>query len=223
MAEESQTSDPQEQTEQPTGSPAPQAEGPAAAEGAPTAPPAARPRPGQQQGPPLGERDPAKPGVEELSAVLKDAWEGIAYEQKLNFGDLEVAIQPQDVLDACRRAKQHPRLSMDYLMCISGTDYETYFDVVYHLYSYRDHRRLMIRTKLDYENPMVSSVTSVWKGADWHEREAAEMLGISFSGHPDMRPLLLDDDVEDRPLRKSHPLVALYADRPGVVTRPNDN
>ena len=184
---------------------------------------AARPRPGQPAGPPIGEREPSKPATEALAATLKEVWEGIPYQQKFNYGDLEVTIQPGDLLQACLRCKADPRLSMDYLMCISGTDYETYFEVVYHLYSYRDHRRLMVRTKLDYENPSVSSVTSVWKGADWHEREAAEMLGIDFPGHPNLVPLLLEEGIDERPLRKSHPLVPIFADRPGVVTSPHDN
>ena len=184
---------------------------------------AARPRPGQPAGPPIGEREPPKPSAEALSTTLKEVWEGIPYDQKFNYGDLEVAIQPGDLLEACRRCKSDPRLSMDYLMCISGTDYESYFEVVYHLYSYRDHRRLMIRTKLDYEHPSVSSVTPLWKGADWHERETAEMLGIDFPGHPNLVPLLLEEGIDERPLRKSHPLVPIFADRPGVVTRPHDN
>jgi len=82
---------------------------------------------------------------------------------------------------------------------------------------------MMIRTKLDYEHPSVSSVTPLWKGADWHERETAEMLGIDFPGHPNLVPLLLEEGVDERPLRKSHPLVPIFADRPGVVTRPHDN
>jgi len=107
-------------------------------------------------------------------------------------------------------------------MCLTGTDYETYIELVYHLYSYRDHRRLTLKTRLDQGSPSIPSVTSLWRGADWHEREAAEMLGIDFPGHPDLRPLLLDEGVDERPLRKSHPLVPVYEDRPGVVRKPSD-
>ena len=185
---------------------------------------AARPRPGQAPaGPPVGEREPPKPEATALAAVLGDAWSGIPYESKFNFGDLEVSLQPGDVPEACSRCTSDPMLSFDYLMCLSGTDYESYFEVVYHLYSYRYHRRLTIKTRLDYERPSVDSVTSLWPGADWHEREAAEMLGIDYPGHPNLTPLLLDEDTEEKPLRKSHPLVPIYFDRPGVVEGPRDD
>ncbi|MBI2886409.1 MAG: NADH-quinone oxidoreductase subunit C [Chloroflexi bacterium] len=156
-----------------------------------------------------------------MAADLAQAWEGIAFEQRFNFSDLEVTIAPQDVLEACRRCKGDSRLSFDWLMCLSGVDCETHFEVVYHLYSYRDHRRLTIRARLeDRDNPAVASVVSVWKGADWHEREAAEMFGIDFPGHPNLTPLLLEEGVEERPLLKSQPLVPIFADRPGVVQQP---
>ena len=183
--------------------------------------PAPAPRPAvAPAGPPPGQRDPAKPGVAELQAALADAWSAMPHETRINFGDLEATIAAEHVLEACRLAKTDPRLNFDYFMCLTGTDYETYLEVVYHLYSYRDHRRLTLRAKLDAEHPSVNSVTHLWPGADWHEREAAEMLGIDFPGHPNLVPLLLDDDVDERPLRKSHPLVPIYQDRPGIVRKP---
>lgn len=181
----------------------------------------ARPAAAREPAVPPGKREPAKPSTLALQAALASAWEGIAYEQAINFGDLEVALAPGDLVEACRRAKTHPALAFDYLMLVSGTDFETYLEVVYHLYSYRHHHGLTIKTRpQDYERPAVPSVTSVWPGANWHERETAEMLGIDFPGHPDLRPLLLEEGVTERPLRKSHPLVEPYADRPGIVTGP---
>ena len=188
--------------------------------GAPAAPAAPRSRPGQPAGPLPGEREPIKPEAQVLAADIEDLWAGIPHEARFNFGDLEVNITPEVLLAACQSAKADPRLSFDYLMSLTGTDYESYLQLVYHLYSYRDHRRLTLRVKLDAERPSAPSVTGIWRGADWHEREAAEMLGIDFPGHPNLVPLLLDEDVDERPLRKSHPLVPIYEDRPGIVRRP---
>lgn len=168
---------------------------------------------------PPGQRDAAKPSALALQAALKVAFDGVEYTAAINFGDLEVTLAPADVYEACRRCRDLPALAFDYLMLLTGTDFEQYFEVAYQLYSYRHHHRLTLRTKLeDYEHASVASVTPLWPGADWHERETHEMLGIDFPGHHNLRPLLLDDDVDEYPLRKSHQLVPIYADRPGIVT-----
>ena len=206
----------------------PNAEQPAAETQPPAAPkdetPTPRPRPGQRPaGPPLGQREPPKPYAEALAAMLREAWDSIAYEQQYNFGDLEVSMAAADLLEACRRCKEDSRLAFDYLMSITGVDYEQHFEVVYHLYSYAHHHRLTIKARIDdYEHPSVASVMGLWPGADWHEREAAEMLGIDFPGHHNLVPLLLEEDVEELPLRRSHPLVPVYFDRPGLVQRPEE-
>ena len=186
---------------------------------APAAAPTARPAQAPP-GPPPGELEPPKPGIDDLAAHIHQAWADLPHEAKFNFGDIEVSLDPQYLAEACLRARGD---GFDYFMCLTGTDYETYIELVYHLYSYRDHRRLTLRTKLDADTPSIPSVTSIWKGADWHERETAEMLGMVFEGHPDPRPLLLDEDVDERPLRKSHPLVPVYEDRPGIVRKPVDS
>jgi len=153
--------------------------------------------------------------------ALATALDGIAYTETVNFGDLEVTLAPYDVYEACRRCKVGASLAFDSLQMVTGTDFETWFEVVYHLYSYRHHHRLTLRTKLDdYEHAALPSVTPLWPAADWHERETAEMLGIDFPGHPHLVPLLLDDDTAERPLRKSHALVQPFADRPGIVMEP---
>jgi len=189
----------------------------AAAEPAPT--PAAAPA--KAPAVPPSQRDPAKPSAVALQAALAGAWEGISYTEAISFGDLEVTVAPADVFEACRRTQTHPALACDYLMLLTGTDFETAFEVVYHLYSYRHKHRLTLKTRIDdYDRPAVPSVVPLWAGAGWHERETREMLGIDFPGNPDLRPLLLDDDVEEYPLRRSHKLMELYAERPGLVTGP---
>ncbi len=120
-------------------------------------------------------------------------------------------IKPQDILEACRRAKDDPRLDFDYLRCLSAVDYEDRFEVLYHLYSMGRGHKAVFKVALPKEEgqePEVDSVISVWKGADWHEREARDMFGIGFRGHPHLVPLLMDYGLEDvHPLLKSFPLV----------------
>ncbi len=192
---------------------------PAAERPAAPARPAAAPPPT-----PIGERQPPRPEAAALAADIERAWSGIAYESKFNFGDLDIYLPADHLVEACTRCKNDSALAFDYFMSLAGVDYEKYLELVYHLYSYRYHRRLTIHVKLDdLEHPSVPSVTFLWPGADWHERETAEMFGIDFPGHPNLAPLLLEEGVDERPLRKSHPLVPIYADRPGVIRKPDES
>jgi NADH-quinone oxidoreductase subunit C len=82
-------------------------------------------------------------------------------------------------------------------------------EVVYHLYSFKHAHNVTIKTLLPSDDPQVATVTTVWSGALWHERETHEMFGIVFQGHPDLRPLLLEEDMGYYPLLKSHPLAEI--------------
>jgi NADH:ubiquinone oxidoreductase subunit C len=81
---------------------------------------------------------------------------------------------------------------------------------VYHLYSIPNRHNLTVKVALPPENLTLESATGVWRGANWYEREVAEMFGIRFLGHPDPRPLLMPEDMQDTfPLRKDHPLAEI--------------
>jgi len=109
-----------------------------------------------------------------------------------------------------RAAKDDPRLAFDYLRCLSGIDQmEQGLEVAYNLYSFKHAHNVTIKTVLPAEDPQVPTVSSVWNGALWHEREAHEMFGIVFQGNPDLRPLLLEEDLGYHPLLKSHPLAEI--------------
>jgi NADH-quinone oxidoreductase subunit C len=125
--------------------------------------------------------------------------------------DVILTIDRGDVLPVLRAAKDDPRLDFKYLRCLSGVDHmEAGLEVVYHLYSYSHKHNVTIKTRLPQDDPHVSSVTSIWRGADWHEREAGEMFGIFFEGHPNLVPLLLPEDMTDHhPLRKDNPLAEI--------------
>jgi NADH-quinone oxidoreductase subunit C len=102
--------------------------------------------------------------------------------------------------------KSEADLAFDNLMCLSGVDYpkETppRMEVVYHLYSYAHDHGFVLKVHLPRENPTCPTVEGVWGVANWHEREAFDMFGIAFTGHSDLRRILLPDDWEGYPLRK---------------------
>ena len=119
--------------------------------------------------------------------------------------EVVVTVAPQSLLEACHVLREDPALSFDYLRCLSVVDYETSFQVVYHLWS-REHRhKLVLKVDTSAEEPAVPSVMGVWRGADWFEREGHDLFGVNFEGHPDLKVLLLYEGFEGYPGRKSFP------------------
>lgn len=121
---------------------------------------------------------------------------------------VEVRLQADALLDLARFAREDPRLQFNFLSSISAVDYvEDGFQVVYHLISLPEGRRkliLKVTPAGDREAPEVPSVVELWPTADWHEREAWDLMGIRFTGHPDLRRILLRDDWVGHPLRKDY-------------------
>jgi NADH-quinone oxidoreductase subunit C len=115
-------------------------------------------------------------------------------------------VEPLAIAEIAAFCKADPRLAFDNLMCLSGVDYpkETppRMEVVYHLLSYAQRHSFALKVQLPREDPSVPSVERVWGVAGWHEREAWDLFGIAFTGHSDLRRILLPDDWEGHPLRK---------------------
>lgn len=106
---------------------------------------------------------------------------------------------------------QDPDLKFDYLMSLSGIDYnDGNLGVVYHLYSMERKHRIVLKVRVSKDKPDVPSVESIWKTANWHEREAFDLFGIVFLDHPDLRRILLPDDWEGYPLRKDYKVQEYY-------------
>jgi NADH-quinone oxidoreductase subunit C len=93
-------------------------------------------------------------------------------------------------------------LQMDYLFCLTCIDWKTHLTVVYHLTSTSHRIPIVIKIKLDRQQPQVETVSDIWKTAEFHEREVFELFGVQFLHHPDLRRLILTDDFEGFPLRK---------------------
>ncbi|HEY9487835.1 MAG TPA: NADH-quinone oxidoreductase subunit C [Chryseosolibacter sp.] len=118
-----------------------------------------------------------------------------------------VRIHPSDLKNLCFQLHRHPDVFFDMLSCITvldnGTEAGT-LEVIYSLYSIPFNHHLSLKLIVGREQAEVDSVQDVWKTANWHEREAWDMFGIKFTGHPDLRRILLPADWEGHPLRKDY-------------------
>jgi NADH:ubiquinone oxidoreductase subunit C len=105
----------------------------------------------------------------------------------------EITAPPSKLHSLARMLKEKEETSFDFLVCITGVDYGHDLGIVYHLRSSKYGQTVVLKSRTtDRENPLFDSVTDIWKGADLHEREAFDLLGIKFSGHPDLRRLFLN-------------------------------
>ena len=128
---------------------------------------------------------------------------------------LDVAVPKEDYLSLIRFLKSDERLRLDYLIELTAVDWRDRFDVIVHLMSTSLGHKIFIRCALPHDvHPEIPSLTGLYVGANWHEREAYDFFGINFIGHPDLRRLFLDDDFPGHPLRKD------FEDPTRVVKRP---
>jgi len=121
-------------------------------------------------------------------------------ETKLKSGIRVVYVPKENIFQYLKERKEE---GFDTLLMITGVDYRDHLEVVYHLLSTRTNERLVVKTKTDGE---VDSVTSLWKGANWHERETWDLVGIKFRNHPNLRRILLAEGWVGHPLRKDYPM-----------------
>ena len=121
------------------------------------------------------------------------------------FDAPQITLRSEDIVDVCRIVKDDPRLSFKLLLCLAGVDYKEYFQIVYVLLSMEREHKLILKTNVPYDDPHLPTVTSVWRGANWYEREAHDLFGVVFDGHPELRPLILYEGFDGYPGRKEHP------------------
>lgn len=119
-----------------------------------------------------------------------------------------ILVSPDHVVDLCQFLKDDPKLRFDFLSDMCGVDFypETpRFEVVYHLYSIPFEHRIRLKCRLG-DPPVLPTVTGVWRTANWHEREAYDMYGIIFEGHPDLTRIYMWEGFDGYPMRKDFPL-----------------
>lgn len=121
--------------------------------------------------------------------------------------DSFILIAPDAIADIARYLVEDDELAFDSLMCLSGVDLgakEENLEIVYHLFSMTHRHTVVLKVHLPKEDPHIPSVEDIWKTANWHEREAYDLYGITFEGHSDLRRILMPEDWEGHPLRKDY-------------------
>jgi NADH-quinone oxidoreductase subunit C len=154
--------------------------------------------------------------IDELQSALQLHFGGRLLSLARARDELTMVIEPADLLSVGQTLRDAPDLRFEQLIDLCGVDYLAYkdgeregrrFAVVYHLLSLTYNRRLRLRVFADDDElPVVDSVTGLWPSANWYEREAFDLLGIMFSGHPDLRRILTDYGFVGHPFRKDFPL-----------------
>ena len=151
------------------------------------------------------------PIEERVREIAGDNAQSLGY----SFDELELRVPREAIADVCAAFKSDPELNFNYLRCLSVVDWRDELEVVYHLGSLSHPHKLVIKTRAPIDDPWVPTTINVWRGADWHEREGHDLFGLEFRGHPDMSPLLLFEEFEGFPGRKSYQMpaqVTFYGD-----------
>jgi NADH-quinone oxidoreductase subunit C len=146
--------------------------------------------------------------VEAARTALPDAIQDV----KDFRGDLTLIVRREEIVTVAQYVRDTPGLVYNFLSDISAVDYypeysrPERFGVSYHIYSMLYNRRLRLKIYVPEEDTTAPSVTSIWPGANWLEREIFDMMGITFTGHPDMRRILMPEDWDGHPHRRDYPL-----------------
>ncbi len=159
--------------------------------------------------------------AEELKQSLPDAVASTGMQGKKPLA----VVRKEGLLKVAEKVKE---MGFDHLSVITGVDYIDRFEVVYNFFSYSKKQNLVLKVILDHDNPKVESLTQLWKGADWLERETYDLVGIKFTGHPNLTRILLPEGWTGHPLRKDYDMkteqfVMLGEDGEDVVSTDGSN
>lgn len=145
---------------------------------------------------------------EKLTDILKKEFPDIVMDTSVQFGDEIVTIEKSALLDVLKFLKNAPHdfaMLLD-LTCVDFLGENKRFEMVYHLFSLSSNRRIRIKAKLSEDDLRIDSLASIWRNANWLEREVYDMFGVQFNGHPYMKRIFMWDGFEGYPLRKDYPL-----------------
>jgi NADH-quinone oxidoreductase subunit C len=158
--------------------------------------------------------------IDEMITVLQSRFQADAFAarpllEKAPCGQFFIRVEPGRSLEIMQYLRDDPRLLFEQLCDLTCVDYLHFpnaadrYGVIYSLLSLTHGHRLWVKCFVNDPKPAVPSVTSIWKGAEWMEREVFDMFGIVFEGHPDLRRILTWDEFKAHPLRKDYPLRGL--------------
>jgi NADH-quinone oxidoreductase subunit C len=158
--------------------------------------------------------------TQDLAAHVQELFGAAITDVRESLGELTLEVRRDEIIPVCTRLRDDPALAFTQLMDVCGVDYLEYgresaagtrsgprFAAVYHLLSMKYNRRVRLRAWLDDEMPLIASVTGIWNSANWYEREAFDLFGIVFEGHPDLRRILTDYGFVGHAFRKDFPLI----------------
>jgi NADH-quinone oxidoreductase subunit C len=146
--------------------------------------------------------------MQRLGEQIKAALGGAVKDSKLAFNELTITVEAADIVRALTALRDDPMCDLKVLIDVCGVDYPQRarrFDVVYHLLSLTNNHRVRVKVETDEDTPVPTAVP-VFPAANWFEREAFDMYGVVFDGHPDLRRILTDYGFSGYPLRKDFPL-----------------
>ncbi len=141
--------------------------------------------------------------------ALREAFPDAIVGCRVFAGEPYVSVTRERLFDVCRMLHDDPRMAFDYPVEVTAVDYpddDERFEVIHVFWSVEHRRRVILKTRIAEGSCHVPSVCEIWKGANFMERETYDMYGIEFTGHPDLRRILMTDDFEGWPLRKDFPI-----------------
>lgn len=150
-----------------------------------------------------------------LAEAARDHLADLIESAEAAFNELNLVVSKDKLLDTCLALRDKDPFACEELIDLTGVDYSEYgdgkwqgqrFAVVYHLLSIKNNHRIRLKVFVDGEPPLVDSVVNIWSSANWYEREAFDLFGIIFEGHPDLRRILTDYGFVGHPFRKDFPL-----------------
>ncbi len=152
-----------------------------------------------------------------VTSKLKERFPQINFEISEFRGELTLAFDKKNVVEVCKFLKEDSDLEFRLCEDVTAIDWarrKNRFTVVYHIFTLKHNFRLRLKADVDESECSIDTVTSVWKSANWAEREAYDMYGIKFNSHPDLRRMYMPEEFEYHPLRKDFPLMGIPGSLP---------
>ena len=163
---------------------------------------------------------PSNPLAAATTAFLRERFADAVLDASEYRGEMTITVRPERIAEVCRALRDEPHLAYNYIADITAVDWlerDPRYDVVYHLLSLATYGVVRLKAQVgdeDTPDPALPTVTAVWPGADWFEREIFDLFGIRFAGHPNQTRILMPEDWVGHPLRKDYPLTGIHLPEP---------